>query len=513
MSNDERPIAAIATALAPAALAAIRLSGDRAVDLLAARFSRPQALRRASGHTMHHGSILDAEGRAVDEVLVAVYRRPRSYTGEESAEVFCHGSPAGVRRVLAVLLASGFAAARPGEFTRRAFLNGRLDLTRAEAVNEIVNAHTARAHALALDRLEGSVEAAVREVRAELIATMAQLAIQLDYPEEETGPVEVDAGRLRRAGERARSIASTYGRGRLFQEGVRVAIAGRTNAGKSALFNRLLRHDRSIVSDVHGTTRDYVEALIDVEGVPVRLFDTAGLRTAGEAIEEEGIRRSRTIIAASDLVIYVVDSAQGLTEEDASRLAEIRRTTPALVVLNKADLVSAGLGSDAGRNDTDGVAGRDGPAARGDAAVGEAAVGEAAVAVSAFTGDGLETLNARLLDALLEGAGAQETVAGAATADATSTVAAAGSATARGGPGARRSGVREPVIDSERQHALLLRAAGAIERTLESLEAGVSADAVAVDLQDALDAVGEITGEVASAEILDAMFGSFCVGK
>ncbi|MFW5689251.1 MAG: GTPase, partial [Spirochaetota bacterium] len=301
---------------------------------------------------------------------------------------------------------------------------------------------------------------------------------------------------------------ATFGRGRLYQDGARVAPAGRTNAGKSSLFNRLLQHDRSIVSEVHGTTRDYVEALIDVGGVPVRLFDTAGLRTAGEAIEEEGIRRSRTIIAASDLVIYVVDSAEGLTEEDASRLAEIRRTTPALVVLNKADLVPAGLGGDAGRNDTDALAGRDGPAARG-----ATAAGEAAVAVSAFTGDGLETLNARLVDALLEGAGAQETVAGAASADAAGTVAAAGSATARGGPNTRRPDAREPVIDSERQHVLLLRAAGAIERTLESLEAGVSADAVAVDLQDALDAVGEITGEVASAEILDAMFGSFCVGK
>ena len=464
MTNDERPIAAIATALAPAALAAIRLSGDRTVDLLAERFSRPEALRRAGGHTMHHGSILDAGGRAVDEVLVAVYRRPRSYTGEESAEVFCHGSPAGVRRVLAVLLSSGFAAARPGEFTRRAFLNGRLDLTRAEAVNEIVSAHTAHAHALALDRLEGSVEAAVGEVRAELIAMMAQLAVQLDYPEEETGPVEVDADRLRRAGERARSIASTYGRGRLFQEGVRVAIAGRTNAGKSALFNRLLRHDRSIVSDVHGTTRDYVEALIDVDGIPLRLYDTAGLRASNESVEEEGIRRSHEIISGSDLVLYVVDASSGLTADDRERLDWIRPRTPALLVLNKSDLAPAS--SSAGGAEP-------GPWARSEP--------DAATRVSAWTGEGIDELNAAVSAALL-----------------------------RAAAGATASDV---VIDSERQHALLLRAAEAVDRTVESLEAGVSADATAVDLQEALDAVGEITGEVASAEILDAMFAGFCVGK
>ncbi|MFW5689671.1 MAG: tRNA uridine-5-carboxymethylaminomethyl(34) synthesis GTPase MnmE, partial [Spirochaetota bacterium] len=190
MPTDERPVAAVATALAPAAVAAIRVSGDGAIDLLATRFSRPGVLRDAAGHTLHHGVIVTAAGLPVDEVLVAVYRGPRSYTGEEAAEVFCHGSPAGVRRVLAELLSAGFSAAGPGEFTRRAFLNGKLDLTRAEAVNEVIRAQTTASHALALDRLAGSVEAAVREIRGELVAVMAQLAIQLDYPEEETGDVD-----------------------------------------------------------------------------------------------------------------------------------------------------------------------------------------------------------------------------------------------------------------------------------------------------------------------------------
>ena len=238
MSSDEQPVAAIATAIAPSALAAIRVSGESCVELLSGCFSRSGALRSAAGHTLHHGVIATADGEPVDEVVVAVYRRPRSYTGEESAEIFCHGSPAGVRRVYGVLLQAGFAQAAPGEFTRRAFLNGKLDLTRAEAVNEIVQAQTATAHSLALDRLGGGVEREVRSLRADLVDLMAQLAIELDYPEEDTGEIDFDSARLVHArAERARELAGPSPAGGLYQDGARVALAGRTNAGKSSLFN------------------------------------------------------------------------------------------------------------------------------------------------------------------------------------------------------------------------------------------------------------------------------------
>lgn len=461
MSSDELPIAAIATAVGPAALAVIRVSGSGCVRLLSSRFSRPDALRSAAGHTLHHGAVHDGENRVVDEVLVAVYRAPASYTGEESAEVFCHGSPAGVRRVFGALLSAGFAAAAPGEFTRRAFINGKLDLTRAEAVNEIVGAQTTDAHALAMDRLSGSVERAIEEIRAQLVGIMAQIAIQLDYPEEETGPVDADRMGLKEAGDRCRSIASTCERGRLYQHGARVAIAGRTNAGKSSLFNRLLRQDRSIVSETHGTTRDYVEALIDVCGVPVRLFDTAGLRESSEAIEQEGMRRSSTVVASADLVLYVVDAYEGPTREDAERLEQIPRHTPTLRVLNKVD-----LGGDPSRHRS-------------------AASELSAIPVSALTGAGIDHLNDAILSTLLDEK--------------------AGSG---GGPTPATV-----IIDSERQRDLLLRAADAADRAVESLSASLPADVVAVDLQEALEAVGEITGEISSAEILDEMFRGFCVGK
>lgn len=456
MSAQEHPIAAIATPLAPAALAVIRTSGGGVIDLLASRFSRPEALRTAAANSIVYGNLIDIDGNALDEVLVSVFRAPRSYTGEEIAEISCHGSPAGVRRIYAELLSVGFRAAEPGEFTRRAFANGKLDLSQAEAVNEIVNAQTTAAHTLALDRLGGAVRDALSQVRGSLVALMAELSIQLDYPEEDSGEVTLDLVRLEEARGEIEQLAATFARGRLFQEGVRVALAGRTNAGKSSLFNRLLGNDRSIVSDTHGTTRDYLEVVIDLDGIPVRLFDTAGLRATDEHVEEEGIRRSRQIIEGADVVLYVVDAAGGETAEDVDRLEEIRASAPVLVVHNKADLT--GRSEAAGAN-----------------------AGAASILVSARTGSGVGELISTLRDTLLEARGVSES----------------------GGL----------AIDSERQHSALLRAAEALELTARSARDAMPADALAVDLQEALDAIGEITGEVASAEILDQMFGSFCVGK
>lgn len=457
MTEHEHPIAAPATALAPSALSVIRCSGSGCIDLLEPLFRPAGRLASADSHTMHHGSIVGRNGESVDEVLVAVFRAPTSYTGEESAEIYGHGSPAGIRRIMQLLYDVGFHPAAPGEFTRRAFLNGKTDLTRAEAINDLVNARTVHAHRLAVDRLEGGVSDAVGAVRSDLVRLMASLSVQLDYPEEDSGQVSLDRGLLVSCSERIVRIAGTYEHGRLLQEGIAVALAGRTNAGKSSLFNALLRQDRSIVSDLPGTTRDYLEATLDIGGIPVRLFDTAGLRPAGHesaagVVEAEGIRRSRTVLAAANLVLYVVDRTDGLTPDDEQRISEIREDGDLLVVWNKTDL--------------------DGPAPPGDA-----------VAVSAITGSGLDDLN----DAVVRHVYAS-------------------------GPGTDSS--ESPVIiDSARQHQLLRRAADALEQTRQSLDARMPADALAVDLQDAIDAIGEITGEVTTDEILDSMFSSFCLGK
>lgn len=440
---DDRPIAALATALAPAALAVIRTSGAGCVDLIARSFSRSRALDRAGGHSIVRGSLLDDEGQVIDDVLALVFRAPRSFTGEEAVEISCHGSPAGVRRVLSRLYEIGFAPAEPGEFTRRSFLNGKLDLSSAEAVNEIVSSQTAAAHAMAVDRLNGSVTRAVSSIRAVIVRVLAELSIQLDYPEEETGVIETDVMLLTNALRDARAIASTYERGRLFQSGATVALVGPTNAGKSSLFNALLEQDRSIVSDTPGTTRDYVEATFVADGVPVRLIDTAGLRSTTESIEGEGIRRTEEIADNADLVIRVVDATT-----DSAPLPVSEQLS--LLVANKIDLEGA-------------------------------VVPPGFLPLSARTGEGIDTLVARIAEELLNRAA-----------------------------GDSSAGV---TIDSVRQRDLLDRCAGALERAIESIRQGMPADVVAVDLQEGADAIGEITGEVSSAEILDEMFGAFCVGK
>ena len=243
-------------------------------------------------------------------MVVAVYRAPRSYTGEDGAEITCHGSLPVIRRILSLLARSGFREAGPGEFTQRAFLNGRMDLTRAEAVNEIVRARTDRARSLALQRLSGAIQRKIEAVRDDLLGVQAALEACLDYPEEDHG-ASVDTEVLDRSAASLEALAQTCARGRLYQEGVSAALAGATNSGKSSLFNQLLRQDRAIVSEVHGTTRDWLEAAIDVEGIPVRLFDTAGTRDTGDPLEREGMRRTAEVLRGADLVVWLVDGTAG----------------------------------------------------------------------------------------------------------------------------------------------------------------------------------------------------------
>ena len=443
------PIAALATPFGRSALAVIRTSGDELIDRIAALFSEGEKLRAAEGHTLHHGVLRDGR-EPVDEVVLALFRSPRSYTGEESVEIYCHGSRPGIQRVLDLLYKNGFRPAEPGEFTLRAFMNGKLDLTRAEAVREIADAQTTAAQELALGRLGGSVERRINGLKERLVKLLAALSIQLDYPEEETGEIPLDREELDRIGSQLRDLAATYRTGRIYQEGVRVALGGRTNAGKSSLFNALLREDRAIVSDLHGTTRDYIEASLDVEGVPVILFDTAGLREVQEEVEGEGIRRSRTVLKQADMVLYLVDAAEGLSEEDQDFLAEESENERVIPVWNKSDL----------------------PAAK--------ETPERFLRVSALRAEGVS----ELLGEIRRRALPEERV--------------------RGG---------EPVIDSLRQKNLLERAATAVDQIAEGLDAEMPADVLSLDVQEAVGALGEITGEVTTADLLDTMFEGFCVGK
>ncbi|AFG38763.1 tRNA uridine-5-carboxymethylaminomethyl(34) synthesis GTPase MnmE [Spirochaeta africana] len=455
LSLSDDPIAAVATPFGEGAIGVIRTSGDGCIELCSALFSRPDQLRAAEGHTVLHGYLQDpASGQRYDEVLATVFRAPRSYTGQESLEFSCHGSPAGLQAIMGLLLQHGFRSAEPGEFTLRAFLNGKLDLTRAEAVQELVTAKTRTAHSLALARLSGGIFQRIDAVKQRLVQAMAAVSIQLDYPEDEIGEVPLPRSDIDFARQELRGLQSTYRSGRLYQEGVRIALAGRTNAGKSSLFNLLVREDRSIVSDQHGTTRDYIETMVSIEGIPVRLFDTAGLRDTDESVEFEGIRRSGMIIESAALVLYLIDAVEGLQPEDLSRLEQIRDSgVPCIQVWNKLDTADADL-PDKLPSD--------------------------AVAISARTGAGLDALHHAVLASVGQGEGISDGAV---------------------------------VIDSQRQHDLLLRALQGLDQVASDVDAGEPMDILALDLQEVLGALGEITGEVTSADVLDAMFSGFCVGK
>ena len=328
--TTDEPIYALATPYAPSAIAVVRTSGDDAIEMISRAFSGAKRLLSAQNATLVHGRLRDASGSDVDEVVLAVYRKGHGYTGEEAVEINAHGSLRGLDRIFRLLEELGFRKAKKGEFTYRAFMHGRLDLTQAEAVEELISAKSESVQAAALDRLEGSLKKKLQDIRRRLLMMSASLEVQLDYAEDEiledwvmpTEELDAIISELSR-------IRATYDASALWREGAKVVLAGETNAGKSSLFNLLTKEERAIVSPVRGTTRDYLEADTMIHGIPVRLYDTAGLRESDDEIEMEGIRRSERLIREADLVLYLV--APGDSEE-------VSWDTPTITVRTKSDL-------------------------------------------------------------------------------------------------------------------------------------------------------------------------------
>ena len=445
-------IAAPATPFGTAALAVIRTSGDTCIETLAPLVRGPERLLNAAGNTLVYANLLDPEsGVVLDEVVLGVYRAPHSYTGEPMVEIFCHGSSAGVQRILGALYHSGFRPADPGEFTLRAFLAGKLDLTRAEAVHEVVQAQTGRAHEMALDRLSGTVEAEINAIKHALVRVSATIAVQIDYPEDDTGEIPFPLETVTDATRRLQALSESYRTGRLYQEGVRVAIAGRPNAGKSSLFNHFLRQDRSIVSETPGTTRDYIESALDLQGIPARIFDTAGLRQTEESVEGEGIARTTRVVEQADLVLYLIDGTVGVDREDANWLERPDLKARIIPVWTKTDLPGC----------------QDAPA------------GFLPLSIRAATG--FAELTGIMFERITSGSGG--------------------------------AGSGAVIIDSQRQKNLIDRALEALREVIRGVQDGMPVDAISLDAGEALRALGEITGEVTSADILDEVFGTFCLGK
>ena len=474
--GDQDPIAALATPLGESALALIRTSGEAAIEIVASVFSRPAKLINAPSHTVVHGWIVDPSSqKKIDEVLISIYRSPNSYTGEDCADISCHGGIAVVKAIMSLLKASGFRDALPGEFSFRAFMNGKLDLTKAESVMELVSSKTNRAREQAVRRLSGILQNEINDVKNLLVRVLAGIEIYLDYSEDEfsTGngdtPNDEEAGRLpdrelaEEAASRLQTLAGLWQQERIYAEGALAVLAGRPNAGKSSLFNYLIREDRSIVTDIPGTTRDWIEALISVDDIPLKLADTAGLRKLREADEAErmGIERSHELLENADLVLYVIDGTEGITQEDRDNISTLPEKR-LIVLWNKADLAKPV----APKNEDRGFPGS-----------------VQMLAVSAKTGEGISDL-LRLMAGLLETPKAAAIKTGVIC-----------------GPGTLR---QKELIDSALASVMEALGLAANEEPL---------DIIAPLFRSAIDALGEITGEISNADILETMFSSFCVGK
>jgi len=441
-------IAAISTPPGEGAIALVRVSGANAIQIADKIFRGREKPSRFASHVQHFGEIFGAEDQLIDQVLLSIHRAPASYTGEDLVEVSCHGGALVCAKVLEACLRAGARAARPGEFTERAFLNGKMDLTQAEAVIDLIRARTDLALRSATEQLEGRLGDQIRKIRDELIALLAHINASIDFPEEGIAPDEGETlcARVDSVRDEIAALLATADQGRVLREGVRVVIYGATNAGKSSLLNRLLGYDRVIVSDTHGTTRDTIEETVNLDGVPIRLLDTAGLRASESELETEGIARTEKSLQLADLRLHIADRS-------APKPAHFNGQTGnsnEIVVLNKSDLPE----------DRDWK-------------------NFAALRISCVTGEGLPELQKAILTRI------------------------------------RQQNLRpESAVGINTRHRdCLRRGLESCDLARAALDQGVSAEYVAVDLDKALRAVGEVIGVVDVEQILDSVFSQFCIGK
>ncbi|WP_411876551.1 tRNA uridine-5-carboxymethylaminomethyl(34) synthesis GTPase MnmE [Vulcanococcus limneticus] len=457
-------IAAVATAVAAGAgsVAIVRLSGPQAEAIGRRLFVAP-GQQCWESHRVLYGHVVDpATGERVDEALLLLMKAPRSFTREDVVELHCHGGLICVQRVLELVLAAGARRAGAGEFSQRAFLNGRLDLTRAEAVSELVTARSRRAAQLAMAGLDGGLQRRIGGLRERLLDQLAELEARVDF-EEDLPPLDAAAvvAELEAVRGALLQLVADAQRGQLLREGLKVAIVGRPNVGKSSLLNRLSRTERAIVTDLPGTTRDLVESELVIQGVPLTLLDTAGIRATDDRVEQLGIARSRAALAAADVVLLLFDLEAGWTAGDQELREQVPPGVPLLVVGNKADL-AGGLAGPAGEEPT-------APAA---------APAVADACISALSGAGQEHLEQALLRRCGHG----------------------------GDQGLQ-------VALNRRQHDLAAAAAAALARSLEAAQQQLPWDFWTIDLRAAARALGEITGEEINEAVLDRVFARFCIGK
>ncbi len=455
-------IAAIATAPGIGGIGIIRVSGPEACDVVNRIFHSKQSvpLGERQTRTIHYGHIVHPKtGKTLDEVIVVLMKGPHSYTAEDVVEIQCHGGFVSVREILKVLLSEGVRQAEEGEFTKRAFLNGRIDLTQAEAIIDIIDAKTEQSLEVAVNQLDGTLSKYIRVLRDELIAMIAHLEVTIDYPEEDIEEVsaqEVRTG-LEPILEKMDTLLATAQRGKLLRDGVMVSIIGRPNAGKSSLMNALLREDRAIVTNIPGTTRDSIEEFLTIQGIPVRLIDTAGIRETEDIVESMGVEKARQYLDKADVVVLVIDGSKPLESEE-QELLQLITNRPSIIFLNKADQTQCITKEEI------------------------AALGTFTeiVTISAAQGEGMEEM-AKVITFLVQGGSVQAS--------------------------------HEAMLSNVRHITLMEQAKVSLDQSIIAIDSGMPIDLIVTDIRAAWELLGDITGESLRESMVDELFKRFCLGK
>ncbi|BAO08452.1 tRNA modification GTPase MnmE [Enterococcus mundtii QU 25] len=455
-------IAAISTPPGEGAISIVRLSGDQALTIANKVYqSGNKQLLDVPSHTIHYGHIVDPKSeQLVDEVMVSVMRAPRTFTREDVVEINCHGGIVVVNQILQLLLREGARLAEPGEFTKRAFLNGRVDLSQAEAVMDLIRAKTDKAMGVALNQLDGNLSALIRSLRQEILETLAQVEVNIDYPEyddveELTTKLLLEKAQMIQ--QRIEVLLATSQQGKVLREGLSTAIIGRPNVGKSSLLNHLLREEKAIVTDIAGTTRDVIEEYVNVRGVPLKLIDTAGIRETEDIVEQIGVARSRKALAESELILLVLNQSEPLTIED-EQLLEATKGLKRIILLNKTDL----------------------PKQLEEDKLLLLIEDEPVFAVSVANNEGLDRLETAISELFFGG----------------------------------QTGERDATYVSNTRHiALLEKAAISLQEVIAGIDAGMPVDLVQMDMTRCWDYLGEVVGDSVQDELITQLFSQFCLGK
>lgn len=454
ITNEFDTITAIATPLGEGAIGIVRISGSKALAIIKKIF-KGKNLNDVPSHTINYGHIVE-NGAIIDEVMVSVMRAPKTFTREDVIEINTHGGVAVTNEILQLVLRSGARMADPGEFTKRAFLNGRVDLAQAEAVMDLIRAKTDKAMAVAVQQLDGSLSNLINNTRQEILNTLAQVEVNIDYPEYDDVE-EMTTALMREKTQEFETLLTnllkTARRGKILREGLSTAIIGRPNVGKSSLLNNLLREEKAIVTDIEGTTRDVIEEYVNIKGVPLKLIDTAGIRETDDLVEKIGVERSKKALEEADLVLLVLNSAEKLTDQDRT-LLEISQNSNRLILLNKADLPE--------QIETDQLP-------------------EDCIKISVIKNQNIDVIEERINKLFFDNAAIVEK-------DAT-------------------------YLSNTRHISLIEKALKSLQAVNDGLELGMPVDLLQVDMTRTWEILGEITGDAAPDELITQLFSQFCLGK